>query len=245
MNSENKINCLVVDDEPLAANLLKRHIGQFPQLRLIATCGNAIEAFDLLRNEAVDLLFLDIQMPGIDGIKFARSLKHPPSIIFTTAYRNYAVESYELDVVDYLLKPITIERFFKSINKYFARVENSGLSQAPVEKAEDNEKRFVYVNTNRKYVKVLFDDVLYVESLKDYVSIHFPGQRILTKDKIGEFEQKLPGYFLRVHRSYLVNIQKITAYTMHDIEIDGKEIPIGVSYKKEVIAFLQKNSANK
>lgn len=240
MKSDTTINCLVVDDEPLAANLLKRHIGQFPQLRLVATCGNAIEAFDLLRNESINLLFLDIQMPGIDGIKFARSLQHPPSIIFTTAYRNYAVESYELDVVDYLLKPITLERFFKAIDKYLARIKNIELPQSTTDEAEDSEVPFVYVNTNRKYVKVRFDEVLYVESLKDYVSIHLPKRRILTKDKISEFEQKLPRYFLRVHRSYLVNVQKITAYTMHDIEVDGKEIPIGGSYKKGVIAFLKK-----
>ena len=239
MKSE-KINCLVVDDEPLATNLLKRHIEQFPQLRLIATCGNAIEAFDLLRNESVDLLFLDIQMPSIDGIKFARSLQHPPSIIFTTAYRDYAVESYELDVIDYLLKPITIERFFRSINKYFIRIENSGLSQAPAEDVEDNDEQFMYVNTNRKHVKIRLNEVLYVESLKDYVSINFSEKQVLTKDKISEFEQKLPSYFLRVHRSYLVNAQKITAYTMHDIEIGEKEIPIGVSYKKEVVSFLQR-----
>ena len=244
MNSK-KINCLVVDDEPLAANLLKRHIGQFSQLRLVATCGNAIEAFDLLRSESVDLLFLDIQMPGIDGVKFARSLQHPPSIVFTTAYRDYAAESYELDVVDYLLKPITIERFLKSISKYFARAENSGLSQAPAEEVAGSSEQFMYVNTNRKHVRIQLSEVLYVESLKDYVRIHLSEKQVLTKDKISDFEQKLPDYFLRVHRSYLVNAQKITAYTMHDIEIGEKEIPIGASYKKEVIALLQENSSNK
>ncbi|MGD1890302.1 MAG: LytR/AlgR family response regulator transcription factor [Cyclobacteriaceae bacterium] len=242
MTNDSKINCLVVDDEPLAANLLKRHIDQFPQLHLVATCENAIEALNWFQKESIDLLFLDIQMPGIDGMKFARSLQHSPSIIFTTAYRDYAVESYELDVVDYLLKPITIERFFKSISKYLNQVENSESSQVSVEEAGmDILDQFMYVNTNRKFVKVLFNEVLYVESLKDYVSIYLPEQRIVTKDKISEFESKLPSYFLRIHRSYLVNTQKITAYTKHDIEIGEKEIPIGVSYKREVIEFLQRS----
>ncbi|MGB3588469.1 MAG: response regulator transcription factor [Tunicatimonas sp.] len=243
MKSE-KTNCLIVDDEPLAANLLKKHLEQFSQLHLVAACGNALEAFNLLQKESIDLLFLDIQMPGIDGIKFARSLLHPPSIIFTTAYRDYAVESYELDIVDYLLKPITIDRFLKSINKYLLRTDNQRLSFARAEKEESSGEQSIYVNTNRKYVKVLFEEILYVESLKDYVRINLPGQCITTKDKITDFEQKLPHHFFRVHRSYIVNIRKITAYTMHDIEINGKEIPIGISYKKEVITFLKRTSAN-
>ncbi|MEM8969444.1 MAG: LytTR family DNA-binding domain-containing protein [Bacteroidota bacterium] len=242
MTTQNKINCLVVDDEPLAAKLLTRHINQFSQLNLVATCENALEAFDILQKKSVDLLFLDIQMPGIDGLRFARSLQHPPSIIFTTAYRDYAVESYELDVVDYLLKPITIDRFLKSITKYLGRTDNEQANKYPEEIAANSEASFIYVNTNRKFVKIRFDDVLYVESLKDYVSIHLPDQRILTKEKISEFEQKLPNNFLRIHRSYIINSNKITAYTMHDVEIAGKEIPIGVSYKKEVVKFLKKNS---
>ncbi|WKN43349.1 LytR/AlgR family response regulator transcription factor [Tunicatimonas pelagia] len=241
MSTQNRINCLVVDDEPLAARLLTRHIDQFAQLNLVATCENALEAFDILQKESVDLLFLDIQMPGIDGLRFARSLQHPPSIIFTTAYRDYAVESYELDVVDYLLKPITIDRFLKSITKYLGRTSNRAR-EYPKETATDGEASFMYVNTNRKFVKIQFDDVLYVESLKDYVKIHLRDQDILTKEKISEFEQKLPVYFLRIHRSYIVNSNKVSAYTMHDIEIDGKEIPIGVSYKKEVVKFLRQTS---
>ncbi|MEO0331874.1 MAG: LytTR family DNA-binding domain-containing protein [Bacteroidota bacterium] len=242
MTTQHKINCLVVDDEPLAAKLLTRHIDQFSQLNLVATCENALEAFNILQKESVDLLFLDIQMPGIDGLRFARSLQHPPSIIFTTAYRDYAVESYELDVVDYLLKPITIDRFLKSITKYLGRADNNRVREYPQEITADNEASFMYVSTNRKFVKIQFDDVLYVESLKDYVGIHLPDQRILTKEKISEFEQKLPPQFLRIHRSFIVNIDKITAYTMHDVEIQGREIPIGVSYKKEVVKFLKQNS---
>ena len=239
MTSKN-VRCLVVDDEPLAIKLLEKHIEQLLPLQLVATCGNALEAFDRLRHEAVDLLFLDIQMPGIDGLEFARSLRNPPSIIFTTAYREYAVESYELDVVDYLLKPITLERFFRSVNKYLTRVAPPKVFPTAVERVEIGEASFLYVNTNRRHVKILFEEVQYVESLKDYVKIHLPTQEVITKDKISEFEQKLPDYFLRVHRSYLVNAQKITAYTKYDVEVNGVEIPIGISFKKEVMAFLEK-----
>ncbi len=230
-----KIQCLVVDDEPLATELLTKHIDQFPQLELVGSCWNAIEALDVIKTKTIDLIFLDIQMPGLTGIDLVRSMQQRPSIIFTTAYREYAVESYELDVVDYLLKPITIDRFFKSINKYLDTLEKP---QAVSETKEDSAS-FIYVNTNRRHVKILFEDVLYVESLKDYVRIHTKSQRITTKDKISEFEKKLPSYFLRTHRSYVVNTKMITAFTTHDVEIEDTEIPIGISYKKEVLGFLQ------
>ncbi|MGB0524004.1 MAG: LytR/AlgR family response regulator transcription factor, partial [Flammeovirgaceae bacterium] len=160
------INCLVVDDEPLAAGLLEKHIQQFAQLHLVASCWNAIQAFEILKKERIDLIFLDIQMPGLNGIEFVKSLQNPPSIIFTTAYRDYAVESYELDVVDYLLKPITINRFFKSINKYFDKIA-ANPTPKQVMAIDAQPAPFIYVNTNRKYVKIEFNKVLYIESLKD------------------------------------------------------------------------------
>lgn len=238
-----KIKCLVVDDEPLAAGLIEKHIQQIPQLELVASCWNALKAFELLKKEQIDLIFLDIQMPVLNGIEFVKSLPNPPSIIFTTAYRDYAVESYELEVVDYLLKPITFTRFFKSINKYLSRLEQNQPNSSipvPTNNTPSDSEDFIYVNTNRKYVKVLFQEVFYIESLKDYVRIHTENQRITTKDKISEFVEKLPNYFLRVHRSFIVNTQQIKAYTVNDIEIGDQEIPIGVSYKKEVMAFLGK-----
>lgn len=233
------IRCIVVDDEPLAIGLLEKHIQQIPQLDLIASCWNALQAFALLKEEAIDLIFLDIQMPGLDGIEFVKSLPHKPHIIFTTAYRDYAVESYELDVMDYLLKPITFNRFFKSINKYLDKINQPSFVTNASQEKEPMVEPFIYVNTNRKYVKVPFLEVLYVESLKDYVRIFLKGQEIVTKDKISDFEKKLPNYFLRIHRSFIINTQKITAFTAHDIEVNGQEIPIGISYKKEVMAFLQ------
>jgi DNA-binding LytR/AlgR family response regulator len=233
-----KITCIVVDDEPLAIELLEKHIQQFTQLELVATCWNAIEAFEIIKQTAVDIIFLDIQMPGLSGIQFAKSLQNPPAIIFTTAYREYAVESYELDVIDYLLKPITMDRFFKSITKYFDKV-GSAVIHKEIKSTTHLEEDHIYVNTNRKYVKIIFNDVLYVESIKDYVRIYLKDGSISTKDKISVFEEKVPSYFMRVHRSYIVNTRKITSYTMQDIEIGTAEIPIGISYKKEVMKLLQ------
>ncbi|MEM8527792.1 MAG: LytTR family DNA-binding domain-containing protein [Bacteroidota bacterium] len=237
-----KIKCLVVDDEPLAARLIGKHIQQILQLELVASCWNALEAFEILKREQIDLIFLDIQMPVLNGIEFVKSLPNPPSVIFTTAYRDYAVESYELEVVDYLLKPITFTRFFKSINKYLSRLEQKQSPvSVPVAKntSPSETEDFIYVNTNRKYVKVLFREVLYIESLKDYVRIHTENQRITTKNKISELVEKLPNYFLRVHRSFVVNTRQISAYTVNNIEIGEAEIPIGGSYKKELMAFLK------
>ncbi len=236
-----KVRCLIVDDEPLALQLIQAHIERLPQLEIVAACQNALEAFELLKKEPIDLVFLDIQMPVLTGIEFVKSLQHPPSIIFTTAYREYAVESYELEVVDYLLKPITFTRFFKALNKYLNQRQPSPAPQptpqaAPI--AEAPEGSFLYVNANKKRIKVSFEDVEYIESLKDYIRIHQTNDSITTKEKISEFELKLPAYFLRIHRSFIVNTKKITAYTAHDVEIREKEIPIGGSYKKAVFERL-------
>ena len=233
------IKCLIVDDEPLAIMLIEKHISQLPQLEIVASCQNALEAFEILKKEPIDLLFLDIQMPVLTGLEFAKSLQNPPSIIFTTAYREYALESYELNVVDYLLKPITFTRFFKAINKYLNSRQSETTPVTQVTAATPAEPEYIYVNANKKHIKVLFPDILYIESLKDYVRIHTSDQRITTKDKISEFEQKLPDYFLRIHRSFIVNKRKLTAFTAHDVEIGETEIPIGVSYKKGVFEVLK------
>lgn len=233
------IPCLVVDDEPLAVELIEQYIHKVPQLTCVGSCWNALEAFDLLKRQRVDLIFLDIQMPELSGIEFIQSLPQAPRVIFTTAYRDYAVESYELDVVDYLLKPITFSRFFKAVNKYLDSLHSRKIltsRQAPIEDSEDS---FLFVNAQRKRIKVVFEEVSFLESTKDYVQIYLPDKRVSTKDTITEFEKKLPSYFLRVHRSFIVNTRKITAFNAQDIEVEGQEIPIGISYKKEVMAFLE------
>ncbi|TYA71595.1 LytR/AlgR family response regulator transcription factor [Seonamhaeicola marinus] len=232
------IKCIIIDDEPLAISLIETHLAKIPNMEVIAKCNNAIEAFSVLKSQQVDLMFLDIQMPLLTGMEFLKSLNNSPKVILTTAYREYAIESYEFDVVDYLLKPIAFDRFFKAINKFFKTIElkeNSKKTETP----ESNNKNFIVINVNKKLHKVLFSEILYAESLKDYVQVHTKDKSISTKFKISDFEKKLPNNFLRIHRSYIVNIDKITAFTAHDIEIDTIEIPIGISYKKQVVEKLK------
>lgn len=232
-----QIKCLIVDDEPLAIKVIKEYLQKVPQLELVATCADAIQAFQVLSEQEVDLLFLDIEMPGINGIDFIKSLAHPPSVILTTAYREYAIESYEVDVLDYLLKPISFSRFFKAVSKYLQSTpdQNSPAPSVEITKPQGS----IYVYSNKKNVKVYLENILYVESIKDYVKIHTEDQTIVSKDTISRYEQLLPPAFLRVHRSFIVNTSKINAFTHHDIEIGDKEIPIGTSYKKEVIGHLK------
>lgn len=233
------IQCMIVDDEPLAIKLIEKHIAQIDSLEVTATCNNAIKAFEILNTTKIDLLFLDIKMPMMTGVDFLKNLKNPPKTIFTTAYRDYAIESYELDVIDYLLKPITFERFFRGIQRFLR--EHSSL-ETPIEIPikENQENNVIYIKSGNKYHKIKIESILYIESIKDYIKIHTEdGQRIVSKYKISNIQKELNHYsFLRVHRSYIINTKKITAFTTHDIEVQGVEIPIGVSYKKEVMDFL-------
>lgn len=231
-----RTKCIIIDDEPLAIELVKIHVEKLPDLEIVATCKNAIEGLDVLKENDIDLIFLDIQMPLITGLEFIKSLKNPPKIILTTAYREYALESYELDIVDYLLKPISFNRFFKAINRYFDTCVRQPIKESGLEK--DLHKGFVIVNINKKYFKILLSDILYIESLKDYIRIHTPQDTIQTKESISVFESKLPKHFLRIHRSYIINLDKISAFTTNDVEIGRVEIPIGISYKNYVLKVL-------
>jgi len=228
---KSKIRCLIVDDEPLAIDIVKDYINQIPQLNLINTCTDAMQAFQKLSNESIDLIFLDIEMPGINGIEFIKSLSNPPSVILMTAYRDYAFESYEIDVVDYLLKPISFNRFFKSVNKYF----NTKNDIPPVVIEEHQHSRnSIFVYSDKKNVKVYLDEIIYIESIKDYIRIHIADRTVISKDTITKYEKLLPHSFLRIHRSFIINTSKITAYTTHNVEIGKLELPIGTSYKKIV-----------
>jgi two-component system LytT family response regulator len=232
-----KVRCLIVDDEPLAIRLIEKHIAQIESFEVVATCNTAMKAFEILNKESIDLLFLDIKMPSITGIDFLKSLKNPPQTIFTTAYRNYALESYDLDIVDYLLKPITFDRFFKAVERYF-RENPITPPPAPPSKAAAVDS-FIIVKSGSKYHKIAVNTILYIESLKDYIKIHTKDNRIVSKYKISEIEKELADkVFLRVHRSYIVNITKVNAFTQHDIEIGAVEIPIGISYKGKVLEVL-------
>ncbi len=232
-----KTKCLIVDDEPLAIEVIENHISQLENLEVVATCRNAVRAFEILKSEKIDLLFLDIQMPKLTGIDFLKTIKNPPKVIFTTAYIDYALEGYELDVVDYLVKPVSFQRFLKAINKYFAVASPS--SNEPPKPKEASEKDFIFVKADRKNHKVLFSEIRYIESIKDYIKIHTSGKKLLIKQTLTAFEIELPAKdFLRIHRSYIVNLNHITAYTAQDIEIGSVELPIGISYRQKVFERL-------
>jgi DNA-binding LytR/AlgR family response regulator len=238
-----KIKCLLVDDEPLALDVLESYIQRVEGLELVSRCENALQAFDLLLSQPIDLIFLDIQMPRLDGIEFLKTLHNPPKVIFTTAYRDYAIEAFELDVVDYLLKPIPFSRFLKAVNKAFGLFQQkagpAGPTPAPIPMPDENlqlqSQENIIVRADKKMIKVPLEEIQYIESLKDYVIIYLPTRRIVTKQKISYLEQKLPeGEFLRIHRSFLIAIKKIRAFSPNHVEINNQELPIGRSYKSEV-----------
>ena len=226
------IKCIIIDDEPLAIKVLEQHIGKTTGLELIATFENAVLATEAVQSLEIDLMFLDIEMPLITGIDFIKNTNIQAKVILTTAYREYAIEGYELDVVDYLLKPISFSRFFKSVNKY---KDSLNRLNKPLSLSDEKEPtNHIFVNSNKRYLKIEFSNILYIDSLKDYIRIHTDKKTITTKDKLSSFTEKLPNTFLRVHRSFIVNKEKITAFNAKDIEIGNIEIPIGESYKQSV-----------
>lgn len=231
-----KMSCIIVEDEPLAAEVLEDYISQVPSLDLVAKCEDAIYALDVLQQKPVDLIFLDIHMPKLKGLDFIRSLDNPPKIILTTAYQDYALQGYELNVVDYLLKPIEFSRFVMAVNKARQQMEQASASQQPIA-----ERVFLFFNVGKKKVKIFLDEILYIESLKEYIRIVSKNRTILTKFQLGETENLLQNKnFLRVHRSFIVAKDKVEAFTATDVEIQGKQIPIGRSYKEQVYANLEK-----
>lgn len=235
-----KTRCLIVDDEPLAIEAINMLIEKFDSLKTVAMCTDAIQAFDTLRSSRIDLMFLDIQMPEMTGLEFLKSLKNPPKVIFTTAYREYAIQAFDLDVVDYLLKPISFERFMQAINKYFESVPNP-IILAEQHLTNNTSDEYFFVKADKKNIKIKYKDVLYIESIKDYVKIVCRGKTIISKILIGNLIEKLPSQlFLRIHRSYIVYIPNIEAFSSILVEVPGKEIPIGRNYKNETINTLQR-----
>jgi len=238
MNPSRTFNCLIVDDEPPAREVLRRYIQQMPMLGLAGECGNALQALAVLKEVPVDLLFLDIQMPQISGIELIRTLKQTPRIILTTAFEQYAVQAFELDVTDYLVKPIQFERFVKAVMKALPGHDRPDAGP-PANSLPATGGAFLYFRADRKMVKVLLDDILYVESLKDYVKIYTARGMVLTKHGMAALEAMLPAPgFLRVHRSYLVALAKIDSFTPEKITIGPQLIPIGKLYRQEVLKTL-------
>ncbi|HNF44440.1 MAG TPA: response regulator transcription factor [Ferruginibacter sp.] len=231
--------CLIVEDEPLAAEVLQDYIRQVPFLKLIKTCSDAIYAMETLKEEKIDLVFLDIHLPKLKGLDFIKSLTNPPHIIITSAYHEYALEGHELNVLDYLLKPIEFKRFLKAVNRLSAVQEHTeDVSQKP------SEREYLFFNVSKKKVKIFLDEILYIESLKEYIRVCTRQKTIITKFQLGEIEEILSkNNFLRVHRSFIVAKDKIDAFTATDVEVSGKQLPIGRSYKDAVQTALDNKSA--
>lgn len=233
-----KMNCLIIEDEPLAAEVLEDYIGQVPFLQLAGICGDAIYALEILQKKTIALVFLDIHLPKLKGLDFIKTLDSPPKIIITSAYQDYALQGYELNVVDYLLKPIEFRRFVMAVNK--ARLQNE--SAQPAENPPATAERvFLFFNVGKKKVRVYLDEILYIESLKEYIKIVSKDKSILTKFQLGQTEDLFKNKnFLRIHRSFIVAKDKVDAFSATDVEIQGKLIPIGRSYKEAVYACLEK-----
>jgi two-component system LytT family response regulator len=228
-----KYKCIIVDDEPLARELIASHLAHFDNFELVASFENALKAYAFLESNTIDLMFLDIEMPLLKGNDFLKKLKNPPKVIFTTAYREYAIEGYELNVIDYLLKPITFDRFFVSIEKF---------KQLQIPKTPENltNEDHIFVSSGSKNIKIVFDHILFVESLKDYITIHLEnGKSHHLKQNISAFEKVLNSNFVRIHRSYIIQAKKLTAYSKNEVEINAIEIPIGSSYKETWLDYLK------
>ena len=229
--------CLIVDDEPPAREIIRRYIEKVPTLTLAGECANALQALAVLQKQVVDLLFLDIRMPQLNGNDFLKTLKNPPKVIFTTAYPDYALEGYELDIADYLLKPVPFDRFLKAVNKVFPSGQSKPDTRA---KEETKTESFAYFRADRKMVKVMLQDILYIESMKDYIKVVTTNGTIITKQSISSAEEMLPEKeFARVHRSYIVSLKKIRTFTSELIGIGNTEIPIGKLYRNGVMKALQ------
>ncbi|MBD1396868.1 response regulator transcription factor [Pontibacter sp. JH31] len=240
-----KLRCIIVDDEPLALDVLETFVERLDNLELVCRCSNAVEAYNCLQAEHVDLIFLDIQMPKLTGIDFLKSLSNPPKVIFTTAYRDYALDSYELNAVDYLLKPIAFDRFLKAVAKV-TPAEPKGMAAipaAPVQAEPDYKEAFIYLKADKKMVKVMLSDILYIESLKDYIRVKTETKEIISYQKISFLEEKLPtDKFLRIHRSFIIALDKIQAFSATAVDIGKTEIPIGRFYKNDVLQVLGQNN---
>lgn len=230
------ISCIIVDDESIARDIIASHLSKIENITIVAQCKNAIDAFNFISSHNIDLIFLDINMPEISGIAFAKSINKNIKIIFTTAYRDYAVEGFDLQAVDYLLKPIAFERLMKSVNRYFEVTSSSTENSSEPSESSD----FIFVRSDRKMIKIDFDTIIYIESYSDYIKIHLSNQVITTRETITAIEAKLPrSHFLRIHRSYIICVSKIQSFTNEHVTINNLTLTISRTYKKEVLNQLE------
>jgi DNA-binding LytR/AlgR family response regulator len=229
--------CIIVEDEPLAAEILQDYIRQVPFLKLICCCTDAFYAMDSLQKFDIDLIFLDVHLPKMKGLDLVKVLKHPPKIIITSAYQEYALEGYEFNVVDYLLKPIEFSRFLKAVNK-IEQTKEIVTPGRPV--VLPTERVYLFFNVGKKKVKVFLDEILYIQSMKEYIRVNTKSKSILTKFKLSQVDELLSeNNFLRIHRSFIVAKDKIEAFSATEVELGGKQLPIGRSYKELVMSVLE------
>jgi DNA-binding LytR/AlgR family response regulator len=233
-----KTKCLIVDDEPLAIKVIKNHLQSFEDIEIVAECSNAIETDKYLRENKIDLIFLDIEMPKVSGFDFLKSLKNPPKVIIVTAYRNYALKGYEYDIVDYLLKPVSFDRFYKAVNKFYKQQKDTDIQV--FEETSKQGKPFVYFNEDKTIHKIYLDDILYLESFREYIKVHSINKSVMTKLPISKIEEKLKDHeFIRIHKSYVVSVSKIRSFNSRVIYIEDNELPIGRTYKDAVMKTLK------
>ena len=234
------IACLIVDDEPVAREILENHLNRINTFILAGSCKSAVEAFKLINTQSIDLIFLDINMPEISGLSFAKLINKQIKIIFTTAYREYAADGFDLQAVDYLLKPISFERFLQAVNKFMD--ETSLVTRDFTKEITEEKIDYFFVRSDRKMVKLNFSDILYIESISDYIKIHLTDKTVVTRETISNVEAKLSQKeFIRVHRSYIVSLKNIDSFTNEIVEIAGHELPISRSYKNEVLRRLERD----
>jgi DNA-binding LytR/AlgR family response regulator len=229
--------CIIVEDEPLAAEILQDYIRQVPFLKLVCCCTDAFYAMDSLQKFDIDLIFLDVHLPKMKGLDLIKVLKHPPKVIITSAYQEYALEGYEFNVVDYLLKPIEFSRFLKAVNK-IEQAKEIVMPARPV--VLPTERVYLFFNVGKKKVKVFLDEILYIQSMKEYIRVNTKSKSILTKFKLSQVDELLSeNNFLRIHRSFIVAKDKIEAFSATEVELGGKQLPIGRSYKELVMNVLE------
>ncbi|HCX23783.1 MAG: DNA-binding response regulator [Flammeovirgaceae bacterium] len=230
-----QIKCLIIDDEPLAIKVIEKYIDEVDELECVGKCENAMDALKMLQEKQVDLIFLDINMPKLTGMELLQTLKDPPLVVITTAYREYAVESYDYDVVDYLVKPIEFPRFFRMVQKVMDRLKIPTAPTPQPTATGDAKLDHLFLKVDKKMVKVFLKDILYVESLKDYVMVHTINEDLIVHHNLQSFTELLPASsFTRIHRSYTVSLEKIKAIDGNQVEIGGKYLPIGRNYQSEV-----------
>jgi DNA-binding LytR/AlgR family response regulator len=232
-----KARCLIIDDEPLAIKLIRSHLSKLDSFEIAGECTNALKAVEFLKKEKIDLMFLDINMPLITGLDFLKSLPNPPAVIITTAYREYAIEGYDLDVVDYLLKPISFERFLKAINRYCNRTRNHSRDATD---RDTNEKKHIYIQDGKNLYKLAYDEILYLEGYGEYVKVITAAKTYVVRDSLIEFEQKLAGNtFMRIHKSYIVNLSKVMGFSTMHVLLKNLELPIGRMYREKAISAMR------